>query len=139
GMEEGFRGRAARVTELLASDAAAFVLVASPRSDTVAEALFFADKLADAEIKVQGLVVNRLHPRFEEPPRALPPPSSGPLAVFEANLADFTAVAAREESNLAVLAERVAPAPLARVPFLAGDVHDLEGLGEVAGHLFGPG
>ncbi len=140
GMEEGFRARAQRVMELLRSKDCAFVLVASPRTDTVAEALFFADKLADAGIEVQGLVVNRLHPRFpEQGPSTGPaePRGEGGLAVLERNLADFRAVAEREESNLAVLAERVSPAPVARIPFLAGDVHDLDGLAQIADHLFG--
>jgi anion-transporting ArsA/GET3 family ATPase len=125
--------------ELLRHESCAFVLVASPRTDTVAEALFFADKLADAGIEVQALVVNRLHPRFPEPEPALlpaPPGGEGGLAVLERNLADFRTVAEREESNLAVLAQRVDPAPVARIPFLASDVHDLEGLAEIAGHLF---
>jgi hypothetical protein len=34
------------------------------------------------------------------------------------------------------LAGRVAPAPVVRVPFLTTDVHDLDGLDEIAGHLF---
>jgi hypothetical protein len=33
----------------------------------------------------------------------------------------------------------VAPAPVARVPFLAADVHDLEGLSAIADHLFREG
>ena len=64
GMEEGFRQRAARVNELLAADGTAFVLVASPRRDTVEEAHFFADRLGEAGIAVRGLVVNRVHPSF---------------------------------------------------------------------------
>jgi hypothetical protein len=32
----------------------------------------------------------------------------------------------------------VAPAPVVRVPFLRTDVHDLDGLGLVADHLFDP-
>ena len=62
GMEEGFRQRAARVNELLADDGTAFVLVASPRRDTVDEAHFFAERLAEAGIAVRGLIVNRVHP-----------------------------------------------------------------------------
>ena len=53
------------------------------------------------------------------------------------NLADFALVAAREEEHLAGLAAEVAPAPVVRVPFLSTDVHDLDGLGVVADHLFG--
>ena len=34
------------------------------------------------------------------------------------------------------LAAKVAPAPVVRVPFLATDVHDLDGLTTVGSHLF---
>lgn len=130
GMEQGFRDRAQKVLDLLADEGTAFVLVASPREDTVAEALFFAQKLQAAGIDVDGLVVNRLHPRFGTVAAGtdLPP--------FTDNLAAFDEVAAREEGHFADLAAQVAPAPVARVPFLASDVHDLAGLTVVAAHLF---
>jgi hypothetical protein len=55
---------------------------------------------------------------------------------FYRNLADFQAVASREQAHLAGLAEVVAPAPVVWVPFLRSDVHDLAGLDEVAAHVF---
>jgi len=58
------------------------------------------------------------------------------LRALCANLADFQRVAEREEQHFADLAGRVAPAPVSRVPFLADDVHDLEGLHLVEGYLF---
>ena len=64
GMEEGFRERARRVEELLADSRTAFVLVAAPRRDSVDEARYFADRLAEAHQPVSALVVNRLHPDF---------------------------------------------------------------------------
>jgi anion-transporting ArsA/GET3 family ATPase len=248
GMEEGFRERAERVNELLSAPGTAFVLVASPRRDTVGEAHFFAERLQEAGIAVEGLVVNRVHPTF-----GLPSPGSGRAssrspgksdlsgpagssgtagssssgrsgsagssgtagssssgrsgsagssgasgksgsagssgasgksgsagssgasgsagssgsagaAVSAAahvtaavaagtaeravtldgteigglyrNLADFQAVASREQAHLAGLAEAVAPAPIVWVPFLRSDVHDLAGLDEVAAYVF---
>ena len=59
GMEEGFRLRAGHVRTLLADNSTAFVLVAAPRLDTVAEAGWFADRLDDAGLQVDALVVNR--------------------------------------------------------------------------------
>ncbi len=66
GMEEGFRTRAARVRELLVQDGTSFVLVASPRPDSVDEAVHFAGKLAESDMSVTALVVNRVQPRFAE-------------------------------------------------------------------------
>jgi anion-transporting ArsA/GET3 family ATPase len=131
GMEEGFRQRAAAVFELLKAESTAFVLVTSPRRDAVQEAGFFASKLGESGIDVNGLVVNRLHPRFGDAPV---PDGLGDLSK---NLADFRAIAEREEHHFEALATRVAPAPVARVPFLAGDVHDLQALEVVGGYLFG--
>jgi anion-transporting ArsA/GET3 family ATPase len=142
GMEDGFRRRARRVSALLADPQTAFVLVASPRRDTVAEAHYFADRLADAGISVQGLIVNRMHPTFgdaglpeavRERARTLAGTDIGGLYQ---NLADFQLVAANEESHLAGLAATVSPAPVVRVPFLDSDVHDLDGLAQIATHLY---
>jgi len=141
GMEEGFKHRATTVFELLASERTAFVLVASPRRDTVEEADFFARRLGEAGISVKALIVNRMHPRFgdglAEATRERAHTLEGSeLGGLYANLADFRLVASREEEHLAGLAERVAPAPVLRVPFLQSDVHDLDGLSEVGSHLF---
>ena len=46
GMEAGFRDRAEAVTAPAARRTTRFVLVASPRTDTVAEAVWFAEQLA---------------------------------------------------------------------------------------------
>jgi anion-transporting ArsA/GET3 family ATPase len=161
GMEEGFRQRAARVNELLAAPETAFVLVASPRRDTVEEAHYFADRLREADISVQGLIVNRVHPSFGasssvgggsavgdvafEPVTAAVAAGTAKRAENLAdtdigglyrNLADFQAVSSREQAHLSGLADAVAPAPVAWVPFLRTDVHDLTGMDEVAGHVF---
>jgi len=141
GMEEGFRQRAQEVHDLITSDATAFVLVASPARDAVREAAYFADKLSEAGIPTSALIVNRVHPRFGEgglEGRSQSREAAAALAPFYANLAEFTDIAGREESHFATLAAGVAPAPVARVPFLPADVHDIEGLRAVADELFPP-
>jgi anion-transporting ArsA/GET3 family ATPase len=130
GMEQGFRDRAARVDALLRDPATAYVLVASPRADTVTEAMHVADFLAGLDLPVAALVVNRVHPRFGDGP--VPSRTDG----LHANLADLRTIADGEERHFETLARRVAPAPVARVPLLVDDVHDLGSLAEVAAHLF---
>jgi anion-transporting ArsA/GET3 family ATPase len=146
GMEQGFRERAASVERLLSDPGTAFVLVASPRRDSIEEAAHFAAKLAESSIPVQALVVNRLQPSFGAvegagpPPQLADPPDGAPERAYgqlTRNLAEFRAVAAREEGYFAELAASVAPAPVARVPILSDDVHDLSGLNEVVRHLVG--
>ena len=141
GMEEGFRERADAVLQLLDDPRTAFVLVASPQRDTVDEARYFAHRLAEDDIPVAALVVNRVHPHFtDQTPEALRERAhtleGTDLGGLYANLADFASIADRDDENLQGLADQVAPAPVARVPFLRSDVHDLDGLAEISRHLF---
>jgi anion-transporting ArsA/GET3 family ATPase len=145
GMEQGFRERSQRVQALLGSPSTAFILVASPRADTVGEATHFARRLEEQGLAVRALVMNRMHPPFGGLPaheaRARAEEAGGPgqpLGALWSNLADFRAVAEREEETLAGLAARVAPAPVVRVPLLDDDVHDLDGLALVGRHLLSP-
>ncbi|MGA2530308.1 MAG: ArsA family ATPase [Acidimicrobiales bacterium] len=148
GMEQGFRDRARLVEQLLADPGTAFVLVTAPREDSIAEARFFARRLAQSSIPVSALVVNRLFPSFafdeQFPAEAKGAPDevsrtgpADPLAYheLERNLADFLAVSVREGRYVSELADEVGQAPVVRVPFLMEDVHDLAGLGSVARHL----
>jgi len=140
GMEEGFRDRAHRVDLLLAEEATRFVLVASPRRDSLEEAVFFADTLAGAGIDISALIINRMHPRFAEglgeAARQRAETLRGTaLGSLYANLADFQLIASREEDHLDDLVGRAGDAVVVRVPFLRSDVHDLEGLDELAGHV----
>jgi anion-transporting ArsA/GET3 family ATPase len=163
GMEEGFRERAARVEQVLADSGTAFVLVAAPRRDSVDEATFFAERLAEAHQPVAGLVVNRLHPDFAAgevgaspgesddasvgspgapaaPAETVAESISRPVASledFRRNFAEFQSVADRERHYLVDLEARV-EGTVVRVPFLERDVHDLAGLRQVAGYLAGP-
>jgi anion-transporting ArsA/GET3 family ATPase len=148
GMEEGFRDRAAQVTQLLASDDTGFVLVTSPRRDAVEEAEFFASRLADGEFAVDALIVNRVHERYcdtdptvlRERARELAgrrSEASARLATQYANLADLEDVAVREREELAGLADRIGDASIAHVPELGHDVHDFTALRAVGDHLMG--
>ena len=142
GMEEGFRTRAARVRKLLVEDGTSFVLVASPRPDSVDEAVHFAGKLAESGMSVTALVVNRVQPRFVEDSQLAAlrsqagPDTGSALDQLIGNLSGYTAASDREEKALADLVAQVDPAPVYRVPLLNGDVHDLDGLGTIADLLF---
>jgi anion-transporting ArsA/GET3 family ATPase len=138
GMEEGFRSRATAVHELLADPATAYVLVTSARPDAVTEAGFFADKLAERDVAVAALVVNRIAPSFGdgEGADACAVGARGAMAALEANLAELNAVAAREEASFSGLAAKVSPAPVGRIPLFGEDVHELAGLARTADSLF---
>jgi anion-transporting ArsA/GET3 family ATPase len=129
GMEQGFRERATKVEQLLGDEGTAFVVVSSPRRDATVEAVYFADRLRESAGSVQALVVNRMFPSFGPVPEGL----SGPLAE---NLEQLGRVASSEEVHVQQLADRLPGTPVVRVPFLADDVHDLDGLDEIARWMF---
>jgi anion-transporting ArsA/GET3 family ATPase len=142
GLIEGFKERAEGVKALLADPATTFLIVTSPEREPVEEAIFFRGKLADHDMPFGGLVVNRAH--------ALDGVGDADAAALEAALgARLAAKVARAYGEAQTLAERDAAAierlrsetgdadPVV-VPQLAGDVHDIDGLVAVHGHLFSP-
>jgi anion-transporting ArsA/GET3 family ATPase len=136
GMEEGFRTRARAVRELLADPATAYVLVTSPRPDSIDETAYFADRLAETGVEPAALVVNRVHPDFP-PVLGAPAEAPEPLRSLLENHERLRRTAEAEGRALAGLVAAVAPSPVARLPLLDTDVHDLVGLGAMADHLFG--
>ena len=78
---------------LLESDRSAFLLVATPRADTIAEAAHFGRQLEDAGISVRAAVINRAHPRS---------------ATISAATAEAGAVEAQQAHALTVMAEALA-------------------------------
>jgi anion-transporting ArsA/GET3 family ATPase len=137
GMEDGFRSRASAVHELLADPATAYVLVTSARPDAITEAGFFAEKLAERDVAVAALVVNRIAPSFGDGGTESPAPALEALEALEANLAALDARAEQEEQAFSGLAAQVAPAPVGRIPLFGDDVHELVGLQRAADKLFG--
>jgi anion-transporting ArsA/GET3 family ATPase len=143
GMEEGFRARARAVTELLAGDETAFVLVASPRPDTVDEAVVLHDALGRRGIAVDALVVNLLHP---DPAAAIVDGDRAqldrldpghPLAGRWQAALDLSATADRERAAIAPLCDRLAGRPGAFVERFEVDVRDLAGLDRFGAELLG--
>ena len=143
GMESGFRERADAVMGLLRAEVTRYVVVTSPHRDAVEEAVWFSGKLAEHGIDDVAGVANRVHPSFgdgtaDEASAAADAASRGghdDVALLWRNLAELRALAGAAEAELAPLADLLGP--LAAVPLLSGDVHDLEALGEIRGHLFG--
>jgi anion-transporting ArsA/GET3 family ATPase len=152
GMEQGFRDRAARVEHLLADPGTAFVLVATPRRDSVTEADYFSARLAEAGLPVAGLVMNRVHPDFragefgpgvvsDESLEPVPAPSDAAAARalldrLRSNLNDLERVVSEERDYLRQLEGGVEGA-VVEVPYLRDDVHDLDGLALVAEYVAG--
>jgi anion-transporting ArsA/GET3 family ATPase len=157
GMEEGFRARADAVRALLAAPDTAFVLVTSPRRDSIDEARYFAERIADHGLAVDALVANRVLPAFAEADAAPDlraratalrhrPATDDPDADADAagrrladrydTLADLAVLGDRERTVLSEAAVAMGTRPV-YVPYLDHDVHDLRALREIGRHLVG--
>jgi anion-transporting ArsA/GET3 family ATPase len=135
-MSEGFRARAERVSELLGSDAATFLLVTSPGRDAIDEAIFFHQKLRERSMPFGGAIVNRFHDLRGEDVDFEQLLGPALAAKVDANFADYRALAERDRANLRRLTAELAGDPLLVVPELDGDVHDIAGLRAMVEHLF---
>ena len=110
--------------------------------------------LETAGLRINGIVVNRIHPEFgaEAPAPAAPAPGGDPEAARQlgelyANLADFVQLSQRERAHLEGLERSMAElpgghprtpgVPIVRVPLLEIEVCDLHSLGQVGHYLLG--
>ena len=128
GMEQGFKERAAEVDSLLSQPETAFILIASPHADTMAEAQFFAARLRELKITVRALIINRMQPRFGDNhrPEDLAERYAGtPLGEQYQCLAEAQHLARGEQKHLLGLAQELAPAPVVQVPVQAFEVSNM--------------
>ena len=133
----GFRERAEETYALLQDTGTRFVVVATPEPDALREASYFVERLREDAMPVAGLVLNRV--------QVTPLPDlTTEIAEQAAERTDDalirgllrihaqTVSAVRRHDRLAERFRRAHPGvPIARVPALAEDVHDLDGLREV--------
>ncbi len=163
-MESGFVKRAKEVEALLVDPRTAFVVVSTLEAAPAHEAKFLAESLRERKMTIGAIVANRVLPAAiaevvagraaEDISERTGPESDGVLAAEMAErinadpdvvdgvlhrmaerFDDVAMVAAREaqrRDELAILASTTVD-----VPWLAGDIHDLEGLGLLARHLRG--
>lgn len=148
---EGFRDRTRATGELFGDAGTSFVVVTSPDPLTVEEALYFRQRLRELDVRMGGMVVNRVRRPFED--NALAADSLDRLADALAsvegaerhgrpmllrlarrlvdNAQQFDRLAARDAETIAALRRAVSPAPVVAAPLYAGDVHSLDRLEEM--------
>jgi anion-transporting ArsA/GET3 family ATPase len=141
----GFRERATATYALLRSPGTAFVVIAAPEPDALREAAYFVDRLRTEDMPLAGLVLNRTHPvlaplsatRARDVADEL---TGTPLAAAVLRLhADRVDRAAREDRLLARFSRAHPAVPVTRVPAVAGDIADLDGLREIGARLASAG
>lgn len=148
---EGFKERAEDVLELLASPDTGFVVVTTLEGPPLDEAGYFIDRLGRERMPLAGVVANKVVPlefagadpaavdavdvgRLAEAASIEPDRARGALADARGCLETFATLAGRDARHLEELHRR-ASAPVAHVPLLTHDVHDVDGLRELARHL----
>lgn len=158
---EGFEARVERVTELLRDPATAFLLVAGPDEQVLGQAEYLVAQMAARRMPLKGVVMNRVHPwlgpdgeqeaRAEDVQREITPwvhDALDPLEGREAaervaaalarNFAGHQARARGDALRIEIFRQGLpAAVPVATVPDLSEDVHDLRGLVGLHRHLFG--
>jgi anion-transporting ArsA/GET3 family ATPase len=132
----GFRERAEHTYQVLQDPQTSFLLVAAPEADAVREACYFARRLVSDQMPLGGLVLNRMHrsaagslsaPDSETAAGAIEADHPATAAALRVH-ADLVRRVAREQ-RMAMRFVRAFPAvPVAQVPALPTDVHDLDGL-----------
>ncbi|MEU8377907.1 ArsA family ATPase [Streptosporangium sp. NPDC048865] len=137
----GFRARADQTYRLLQAPGTAFVVVASPERDAMREASYFVERLAEERMPLAGLVVNRVHRSSasmlsgaRSTAAAEDLESRGEHELTSAVLrlhAGRMQLAARERREEEHFISAHPTVPVARVPAMSQDVHDLEGLREI--------
>jgi anion-transporting ArsA/GET3 family ATPase len=136
----GFRERATATYALLRSPGTAFVVVAAPEPDALREAAYFVDRLRTEGMPLAGLVLNRTHPVLAPlsaiRARDAADGVAAPLAAAVLRLhADRVDRATREDRLLARFSGAHPAVAVTRVPVVAGDVADLDGLREIGARL----
>ena len=126
---DGFKRRAEDVLRLLSSDKTGFVVVTTLEGPPLREAGFFVDRLIEEGLPFSGLVANKVMPlEFAD----LDPEAA--TGYTHQALEVLTPIARRDGRQLAELRKRAGVA-VEHVPLLTHDVHDVEGLVELAGYF----
>jgi anion-transporting ArsA/GET3 family ATPase len=155
-MYAGFVERARAVERLLRDRRTTFVVVSTLEPAPVREAEFFVSALAERQLHLGALVLNKTLPAYflggagESAARTLcaepdgagreiedldPPTVSRVLHTVGESFLNFSVVAKREAELRAELAAK--PDLVLSVPYFEADVSDLAGLARMGDHLFG--
>ena len=159
-MEKGFVQRAREVEHLLADPRTSFLIVSTLEAAPAHEAAFLASALADRNLPLGGIVLNRAMPAVLREPRVAAAASKLGTAATKTDVADdlgaeleadpqvvrsilteisarfhdIAMVATREAERRAEL-QRLAPFT-STAPALDHDIHDLASLLELGNHLW---
>jgi anion-transporting ArsA/GET3 family ATPase len=141
----GFRERAQLTYDTLRAPGTAFVVVAAPEPDAIREAAYFAERLAEDQMPLAGLVLNRVHgttaagltaERSLAAAEALEADGRSPMAAAVLRVhADRVRQVSRERAVAGRFTAAHPRVPVVEVPAEPEDVHDLDGLRRIGAAL----
>jgi anion-transporting ArsA/GET3 family ATPase len=149
GLFEGFEERVQSVYRLFRSRKTAFVLVATPEEQVLAEARYFCRKMAELRVRLGAVVFNRVHAELgaeaeeidlEKVRRAVARVISRAEGVEDLvqNFARYEALARGDARRMADFRHALpARTAVTTVPNFDHDLHDLDGLREMIACLVG--
>ncbi len=134
----GFHSRAADVAKLLKDRQTGFLLIASPSSVSVQDALYFHQKIYESGLFFLGFIVNRVHEKLPDSDEIdLGDLSPGLRGKIRSYLENDRLLALQDRGALNLLKKMGGRKTLcATIPLLPDDVHDLEGLHRMGQLLF---
>ena len=142
GMLGGFRARAEAVQELLRQPYVGFLLVTSPASVALQDALYFFRRIQEAKLPFLGFIINKTHAPFAVPvPETTFRDFTPPLqAKLKRNFENYHRLGERDRKEVQLLkgvaGSRYLYLP---IPALPDDPHDLEGLKKLNEFIFSSG
>ena len=140
----GFGDRAGEVYRLLRTDSVSFVLVATPETTALQDALYFHQEIGNFELPLAGFILNRVYSSY------LPPTTSlnslkeelGNLSESSRNkllqnLGEFQMLHEQQQHKIRWLQSQCGPKLFyTQIPFFETDIHDMAGLAKLGKALF---
>lgn len=134
----GFRKRAGAVASLLRSSDVTFLVVTTADESSVDETLFLVDRLKKLDLRVSGVIANRV-PALPPGPESISDTKSALASIPTADVEPFLEhlkVALLESTLASTSAElnlqRLKVQSVTRIPMFRSDIHDVEHLSQVS-------
>jgi anion-transporting ArsA/GET3 family ATPase len=140
----GFRERADKTYALLKEPSSRFVVIAAPEPDALREAAYFVERLKTDSMPLAGLVLNRV--QYLDAPELSADRARVAAQALDSQGRDLTAALLEIHANRQAQAERQRhlserftaahpTVPIAMMPAMAEDIHDLAGLRAIGDRL----
>lgn len=129
----GFQERANAVYNLLHSNFCGFLLISSPSRVSIEDAQFFYEKIQEEKLPFVGFVVNRVHDFHHlnlESCKSVSLKADLKQKVLSI-IKDYEKLSQRDAQSLDILEKKAKKKFFKKVPLLADEIHDIEGLNKM--------